>query len=149
MHQVDVKKYRAKKLDGNYTRMLQDILNKSWKHHHTKQQLYGHWLPISEIIQLRWARHAGHYWWSKDKLLTDVIQWTLTNGHASVGRLARTYLHQLCARSGCSLEDQPRGMDGMDGWWKTGKSMLAARINHDADFYWNHQILVSLFVFFY
>ena len=31
-----------KKGDGNCTRMLQAILNKSWRQHPTKQQLYGH-----------------------------------------------------------------------------------------------------------
>ena len=36
---------RLKKLDGNYTRMLRAILNKSWWQHRTKHQLYGHLLP--------------------------------------------------------------------------------------------------------
>ena len=31
-----------KKLDGNYTRMLRAILNKSWRQHPTRRQLYGH-----------------------------------------------------------------------------------------------------------
>ena len=31
-----------KKLDGNYTRMLRAILNRSWRQHPTKQQLFGH-----------------------------------------------------------------------------------------------------------
>ena len=31
-----------KKLDRNYTRMLQAILNKSWQQHRTRNQLYGH-----------------------------------------------------------------------------------------------------------
>ena len=31
-----------KKLDGNYIRMPRAILNKSWRQHPTKQQLYGH-----------------------------------------------------------------------------------------------------------
>ena len=35
-----------KKLDGNYTRMLWAILNKSRRHHPTKQRLYGHLPPI-------------------------------------------------------------------------------------------------------
>ena len=35
-----------KRLDGNYTRMLQAILNRSWGQHPTKQQLYGHLSPI-------------------------------------------------------------------------------------------------------
>ena len=38
-------KRMEKKLDGNYTRMLWSILNKSWRQHPTKQQLYGH-LPL-------------------------------------------------------------------------------------------------------
>ena len=35
-----------KKLDGNYTRMLRAILNKSWQQHPTRHQLYGHLPPI-------------------------------------------------------------------------------------------------------
>ena len=31
-----------KKLDGNYTRMLQAILIKSWRQHPTRHQVYGH-----------------------------------------------------------------------------------------------------------
>ena len=34
-----------KKLDGNYTRMLQAILNKSWRQHPIRHQLYGHLPP--------------------------------------------------------------------------------------------------------
>ena len=36
-----------KKLDGNYTRMLRAILNKSWRQHPTRHQLYGHLPPIT------------------------------------------------------------------------------------------------------
>ena len=39
-----------KKLDGNYTRMLRAILNKSWRQHPTKQQLYGH--PSRKLSKL-------------------------------------------------------------------------------------------------
>ena len=35
-------KHMERKLDGNCTRMLQAILNKSWRQHPTKQQLYNH-----------------------------------------------------------------------------------------------------------
>ena len=37
-----------KKLDGNDTRMLQAILNKSWRQHPTRYQLYGHLPPITK-----------------------------------------------------------------------------------------------------
>ena len=42
-----------KKLDGNYTRMLRAILNKSRRQHPTKQQLYGHRPPITKTIKVR------------------------------------------------------------------------------------------------
>ena len=38
---------RLKKLDGNYTRILRAILNKSRRQHPTKHQLYGHLPPIT------------------------------------------------------------------------------------------------------
>ena len=44
-----------KKLDGNGTRMLRAILNKSWCQYPRKQQLYGHLPPISKTIQIRWT----------------------------------------------------------------------------------------------
>ena len=40
-----------KKLDGNYTRMLRAVLNKSWRQHPTRHQLYGHLPPITKTIQ--------------------------------------------------------------------------------------------------
>ena len=62
-----------KKLDGNYTRMLRAILNKSWWQHPTRHQLYGHLPPITKTIQVRWTRHAGHCWRSRDELISDVL----------------------------------------------------------------------------
>ena len=41
-----------KKLDGNYTRMLRVILNKSRRQHPTRLQLYGHLRPITKNIQV-------------------------------------------------------------------------------------------------
>ena len=79
-----------KKVDGNYTRMLRTILNKSWRQHPTKHQLYGHLPPITITIQVSRTRHAGHCWGSKDKLLSDVLLWTPTYGRARAGRAART-----------------------------------------------------------
>ena len=46
-------KRMEKKLDGNYTRMLRAILNKSWRQHPTKQQLYGHLPLIPKTIKIR------------------------------------------------------------------------------------------------
>ena len=62
-----------KKLDGNYKKMLRAILNKSWRQHLTKQQLYGHIPPIMKTIQVKWTRHVGHCWNSRDELISDIL----------------------------------------------------------------------------
>ena len=100
-----------KKLDGNYTRMLRAILNKSWRQHPTRHQLYGHLPPVMKTIQVRRTRHAGRCWRSKDKLISDVLLWTPAYGQAKAGRPARTYIQQLCEDTGCSPEDLPEAMN--------------------------------------
>ena len=81
-----------KKVDGNYTRMLRAVLNKSWRQHPTKHQLYGHLPPTTKIIQVRRTRHTGHCWRSRDELISDILLWTTTYGRAKAGRPARTYV---------------------------------------------------------
>ena len=105
-----------KKLDGNYTRMLRAILNKSWRQHPTKHQLYGHLPPITKTIQVGRTRHAGHCWRSKDELVSDVLLWTLTYGQAKAGRPARTYIQQLCEDTGCNPDDLPEAMNDSEKW---------------------------------
>ena len=107
---------KTKKLDGNYTRMLRAILNKSWRQHPTRHQLYGHLPPITKTIQVRRARHAGHCWRSRDELIRDVLLWTPTHGRAKAGRPARIYIQQLCEDTGCCPEDLPRAMNDRVEW---------------------------------
>ena len=108
--------YVCMKLDGNYTRMLRAILNKSWRQHPTKHQLYGHLPPITKTIQVRRTRHAGHCWRSRDELVSDVLLWTPTYGRANAGRPARTYIEQLCEDTGCNPEDLPEAMNDWEKW---------------------------------
>ena len=114
-----------KKLDGNYTRMLRAILNKSWRQHPTRRQLYGHLPPITKTLQVRRARHAGHCWRSKDELVSDVLLWTPTYGQAKAGRPARTYIQQLCEDTGCNLEDLLEAMNDREKWWEMVKDIRA------------------------
>ena len=105
-----------KKLDSNYTRMLRALLNKTWRQHPTKQQLYGHLSPIMKTIQVRRSRHAGHCWRSRDELISDVLLWTPSHGRAKAGRPAWTYIQQLCEDMGCSPEDQLEAMNNREEW---------------------------------
>ena len=109
-------KQLEKKLDGNYTRMLRAILNKSWRQHPTRHQLYGRLPPITKTIQVRRNRHAGHCWRSRDELISDVLLWTPTYGRAKAGRPARTYMQLLYEDTGCSPEDLPEARNDREKW---------------------------------
>ena len=112
--------------DGNYTRMLRAILNKSWWQHPTRHQLHGHLPPIMKTIQVRRTRHAGHCWRSKDELISDVLLWTPAYGQAKAGRPARTYNQQLCEDTGCSLEDLPEAMNDWEKWRERVRDIRAS-----------------------
>ena len=117
-------KRMEKKLGDNYIRMLWAILNKSWRQHHIKQQLYGHLPPITKTIQVRRTKYAGHCWISKDELISDILRWTPSHGRAKAGRPARTYIQQLSADTEYSLGDLPGAMDNRDKWQERVKWYL-------------------------
>ena len=131
---------RMEKFDVNCTRMQRAIQNKSWRKYPTKQQLYGHQPPITKTIDINQTRHAGHCWRSKDEPLSDVLLWTPVIGRAKVGRPPRTYIQQLCADIGCSLEDHPGVMDDRDGWWETVREICANNVT-----WWRLLITVANF----
>ena len=115
-HEKIAKGNRILGITGNYTRILRAILNKSWRHHPTRHQLYGHMPPMMKTIQIRQTRHAGHCWRSRDELISDVLLWTPTYGREKTGRPARTYIQQLCEDMGCSPEDLPKAMNDGEKW---------------------------------
>ena len=115
-----------KKLDGNYTRRLRAILNKSWRQNSTRHQLYGHLPLITKTIQVRRTRHAGHCWRIWDELISDVLPWTPTYGQAKAGRPARTYIQQLCEDTECSAEDQPEAMNDREKWRERVRDIRAS-----------------------
>ena len=98
-------------MDGNYTRMLRAIFNKSWWQHPARHQLYGRLPPISKTMKVRRTRPAGQCWRSRDELISNVLLWTPTYGRAKEGRPAWTYIQQLCEDMGYSPEDLPGEMN--------------------------------------
>ena len=121
-------KHLEKKLDGNYTRMLRAIRNKSGRQHPTRHQLYGHLPPITKTFQVRRTRHAGHCWRSRDELISDILLWTPTYGRAKPGRPARTYIQQICEDTGCSSEDLPEAMNDREKWRERVRDIHASGI---------------------
>ena len=113
------------KLDGNYTRMLRAILNKSWRQHLTRHQLYDHLPSITKTIQVRRTIHAGHCWRSRDELISDVLLWTPSHGRANARRPARTYILQICEDTGCCPEDLPEAMNDREKWRESVRDIRA------------------------
>ena len=125
--------------------MLRAVLNKSWRQHPTRLQLYGHLPPITKTIQVRRTRHAGHCWRSKDELISDVLLWTPTHGCARVGRPARTYIQQLCEDTGCNPEDLPEAMNDRKRWRETVRDIRAGGATWWWWWWlWNKQIIKRL-----
>ena len=119
-------KCMEKKLDGNYTRMLQAVLNKSWKQHPTKQQLYGHLPPIAKTIQIRRTRHVRHCWRSKDKLISDVLLSTL---HMNKQKLD----DQLEPIYNSSVPIQDIALKTYREWWTIEMGGERGSVRHDDD----------------
>ena len=118
-------KRMKKKLDSIYTRMMGAILNKSWRQYPTKQLLYGHIPPITKTIQVRRTRHVGHWWRSKDELISHVLLWTPSPEREKAGQPASTNIQQLCGDTGCSPEDLLEAMVDREGWLEMVKNICA------------------------
>ena len=142
-------KHMEKKLDGNYTRMLRAILNKSWRQHPTKQQLYSHLPSVMKTIKVRRTRHMGHCWRSRDELISDVLFWTPSQGQAKAGRPAWTYIQQLCDDNGCSPEDLPGAIDDKEGWRVRGRNIHADSSTWWWWWWWWWEDSASKFLFMY
>ena len=108
------------------SRMLRAILNKSWRQHPTKHQLYGHLPPIAKTIQVRRTRHAGHCWRSRDEPISYVLLEISTFGRAKVGWPARAYIQQLCEDTGFSPEHLPGAMNDREKWWERVRDIHAS-----------------------
>ena len=116
-----------KKLDGNYSRMLRAILNKSWQQHPTRHQLP----PITKTIQVRRTRHAENCWRSRDELISDVLLWTPTYGQKQDDQHEHTFSNYVRIRDVVQKTCQRRWTIGKSGERGSGISVLPAR--HDDD----------------
>ena len=119
-----------KKLDGNYTRML----NKSWWQHPTRRYLP----PITKTIQVRRARHAGHCWRSKNELVSDVLLWTPHMAQQKQDDQPElTYSSYVRTRDVTQKTCRRRWMIGRSGERGSGISVRAARHDDDDDLKFN------------
>ena len=64
-------------------------------------------------------------WRSRDELISDILLWAPSHGRSKAGGPAGTLIQQLCADTGCSLEDLPGAMDDRDGWRERAREIRA------------------------
>ena len=89
--------------------MLRAVLNKSWRHHPTKLQLYGIYHP---------SRKPSNF--DEPDMLETTGEahkrYAAVDPFTKVGWPARAYMPHLSAPTGCSLEDLPGAIEDRDGW---------------------------------
>ena len=87
--------------------------------------------PRSNIPQNSVPSQKPSECWNKNEHISDVLQWTLTHGRVSVGRLAKTYIHQFCADTRYCLEDVPGVINDWNVRRESGNSVMSIWFNDD------------------
>ena len=85
-------------------------------------------------------RLAGHWWRSRDELISDVLLWNPSHGWAKARRPAQTYIQQLCEDMGCSPEDLPEAMNDRERWRERVRDTHA---NGTTWWWWNIKIYIN------
>ena len=119
-------KITNKNKNGNYTRMLRAILNKSWRQHPTRHQLYGHLLE---------KQGRTHQWCTP----MDPRIWPRKKQH---DQLELTYSSYVRIRDVALKTCQKQWMIGRSGERGSGISVLAER--HDDD-----DIYIYIYIYIY
>ena len=89
-----------KQLDGCYTRMLRMAMNVTWKQHLTNEQLYQDLPRVSQKIQQRRMRIAGHCIRHNECPASQLVLWQPTDGRRKRGRKNISYVDNLMDDTG-------------------------------------------------
>ena len=85
---------REKQLDGCYKRLLRKALNVHWEQHITNEQIYGDLKPVTEKIQRRRLKLAGHCVRHREEAAGKVVLWEPAHGNQKRGRPATSYIRK-------------------------------------------------------
>ena len=101
-------KSMKRSIDGCYTRMLRMALNISWKQKLTNTQLYQELPPVSQKIQARRMKLAGHCVRHPEEVASDLVLWEPTEGKTNRGRRTISYIDNLKEDTGVSTTAEIR-----------------------------------------
>ena len=118
-------KRMEKRLDGVYTRLLMRVKNLSWKHHPTKQVIYGDLPPVSKRVQF-----AGHCFRATTEIISSLVLWK----PKSVGRRSRkllllgSFVDTLKRDTNLNEQDLQTAMLDRECWRKIVKSVVSTAV---------------------
>ena len=119
-----ITKSMKKRIDGCYTRMLRMALNISWKQKLTNSQLYQELPPVSQKIQARRMKLAGHIIRHPEEVANDVVLWEPKEGKTNRGRRTISYIDNLMEDTGTSTPAEVRTlMMDRDQWRERVKAI--------------------------
>ena len=98
--------------------------------------------PSRKLSNLDTRDTAGEVW---DELMSDVLS-TPSHGRAKARRPPRTYIQQLCADTGCSLEDLSKAIDDGEVWRERLRNICADNATWWWLVIWNHAAACKLFL---
>ena len=75
--------------------MLRVALNTQCRVHVTNKDLYNIIPKMTVSIQEQRLRFVGHYWMSKNELVSDCLLWQPLHGQRPRGRPAKTFFKHL------------------------------------------------------
>ena len=93
-------KSEEKSLDRSYTRMLRKVLNVNALDKMRNEDLYGDLPPISQVIQTRRMKLAGHVFRDKTSPAHLTVTWDPPHGKMSRGKPANTFIDTLLRDTG-------------------------------------------------
>ena len=106
------------RLDGCYTRLLMMVLNKNWRDHPTKEEIYGDLPKVSEVLRARRLSFAAHCARRQNEPVSRLVFWNPTQGTRSQGRPSLTYPKLLSQDTGIPQQDLLNLMNDRVQWRK-------------------------------
>ena len=112
-----------KSLDGSYTRMLRVVLNIDPREHIANKQLYSGLPRLSDRIEARRMKLAGHCHRHQELPASKLVLWEPKHGHRLPGGHTLTYVDVLRKDAGVNNSQELAGcMEDREDWnlrWKT------------------------------
>ena len=116
-----------KKLNGTYTRLLRSALGFVWSDKISNEILYGNLPKVTDKIQSRRLKLAGHLRRHEEETANNLIFWDPQHGVRSRGRPVRTFINQLEEDTGLEAREVDVLMQDRDRWRTiAGRSLNAS-----------------------